>query len=59
MIYFEQGELVSEANISKQLNDPLVPGADKELKTMQENLKEFLRVTNKKLIELISEEKDN
>lgn len=56
MIYFEQGELVSEANISKQLNDPLVPGADKELKTMQENLKEFLRVTNKKLIEL-SEEK--
>lgn len=58
MLYFENNELVSEANINKQLNDPLVPGANKELKTMQENLKEFLRVTDKKLNEL-KEEKDN
>lgn len=55
MVYFEQAELVSELNISKQLNDPLVPGANKELRTMQENLKEFLRTTDKKL----KEEKDN
>lgn len=55
IVYFNEGKLVSEANLAKQLSDPLVPGANQELRTIQENLKEFLRVTDKKL----SEDKDN